>query len=105
LHYAFVEVIGLGTLNLIVGALTGLFLWGSANGLQATAVLATLWIIGGVMWLVIKKYAWDRRPSIMKTAEAKIYQHEPVASIPQVTPEPVPQVIKPEEPKQETAAQ
>jgi hypothetical protein len=66
LHYVFVQLIGEGSLNLLVGALTGLFLWGSINGLQAGAVLIGIWIIGGVMWLLIKKYAWDKRPSVMK---------------------------------------
>lgn len=90
-----------------MGALTGLFAWGAVNGLQAGAVLASIWIVGGVMWLCIKKFLWDRRPGIMKTAESKIYQHEPTPTLPQVTPEPIPQAVKPqmEKPKEEVPAQ
>ncbi len=103
LHYLFVTVIGEGTANLLLGAITGLFLWGAVNGLQAAAVFVGLLITGGVIWVCIKKFLWDRRPRIMKTAEAKTYPHAPTPSMPQVTPELVPQAVsKPEsEPKKE----
>lgn len=97
LHYLFIDLIGIGGANLIVGALTGLCLWGSVSGLQAIAVLAGTLIVGGVFWVCIKKFLWDRRPSILKSAESKIYQHEPAAALPQVTPEPVPKQIEKKE--------
>jgi predicted lipid-binding transport protein (Tim44 family) len=105
LHYLFVKVLGEGTANLLLGAITGLFLWGTVNGLQAAAVFVGLLITGGVIWVCIKKFLWDRRPRLMKTAEQKIYQHTPIAALPQVTAEPVPQAItKPElEAKKEEA--
>ena len=104
LHYVFVELIGTGTLNLLVGALTGLFAWGAVNGLQAAAVLFSVWIIGGVMWLSIKKFLWDRIPHVKKTVQDKTYQHAPASSLPQVTPEPVPEQIKSESKKEEVVA-
>ena len=106
LHYLFVNVLGEGTANLLLGAITGLFLWGTVNGLQAAAVFAGLLITGGIIFVCIKKFLWDRRPSIMKIAETKIYQHAPAPTLPQVTPEPVPQIIKsePETKKEEVPA-
>jgi predicted lipid-binding transport protein (Tim44 family) len=105
LHYVFVKVLGEGTANLLLGAISGLFLWGAANGLQAAAVFFGIMIFGGVTWICIKKFLWDRRPRLMKTAEQKIYQHQPVVALPQVTAEPVPpQIVKPEpETKKEEA--
>lgn len=106
LHYVFINVLGEGTANLLLGAITGLFVWGAVNGLQAAAVFVGLLITGGVIWVCIKKFLWDRRPKIMKTADAKIYQHQPAATLPQVTPEPVPQqIVKSEPEKKEEALQ
>lgn len=111
LHYVFITVIGEGAANLATQAVIGLFVWGSVNGLQAAAVLIGIWIVGGVMWVAIKRFLWDRRPSIIKKAETKIYQHEPTPSLPQVSSEPVPQAIsapkletKPEPVKEEVVA-
>ena len=108
LHYFFITFIGEGGANLATQAVTGLFLWGSANGLQAAAVLIGIWISGGIMWVAVKKFLWDRRPSIIKKAEQTIYQHAPTPSLPQVSTEPVPQVIsnpKPEPVKEEVVAE
>jgi predicted lipid-binding transport protein (Tim44 family) len=107
LRYVFVEIIGVGTANLLVGALTGLFLWGSMNGLQAAAVLVSVWIIGGVMWLVIKKYAWDKRPQILKkvsisSGTATVVREEPRDVI--MTETASPTKTKPEELKKEEVA-
>jgi hypothetical protein len=97
LHYIFVTIIGEGGANLIVGAFTGLFFWGSINGLQAGAVLCGIGLGSVLIWTLFLKIVWNKRPKIMKSAEAKIYQHAPAPTLPQVTPESVPQITKPEE--------
>jgi hypothetical protein len=106
LHLIFVKMIGEGGANLIVGLLTGLLLWGSLSGLNAGAVLIGTLIFGWILGITFKKL-WDRRPTIMKTAQDKLYQHAPQQSLPQVNQEPLPVVNNPtqEEETKEAAAQ
>jgi hypothetical protein len=105
MHYFFVDLLGIGTMNVLVGAATAFLYWGSINGLQAAAVILSLWIFGGIVWVLVKKYLWDIphtvKQAISKTPISTAVREEPRDIVMAESPASTKTAATPQQPKEE----
>jgi len=94
-----VNVVGLGFVNLVTRAMTGMMAWGSVNLAQASAVFFGVGIGFTVLWLVLlRKYVWNPIKGVAKPITSTVtLRGGPEPELPQTIEKTVPSEVKKEE--------